>query len=144
DPAPLGALAGVLLAAHWARGGGWRSRARRVGAALALAAAAVLGTVATLRSAPALDPGEVAAMEWVRTHTRVLDVVCADDGPQSAWIPAVAGRAVESRPPSGGPARGGPCAVSMAFSGVEGPRAIAGAVAFRSASSVVWTNDGKR
>jgi hypothetical protein len=39
---------------------------------------------------------DLAAMGWIASHTRPLDLVCNDYGSPGLWVPAIAGRAISS------------------------------------------------
>jgi hypothetical protein len=141
---PLVALAGVLAAVHGRRRGWLRRSLPRTWASVLIAIAAVRGIATTARTPSSLDAGQVAALEWVHTHARLLDAVCAPEHPDAAWIPAIAGRAVHVRRAADPRSHRG-CAVTIAFSGrAPAPAVARGAVVFESGSSVVWTNDGNR
>jgi hypothetical protein len=96
---------------------------------------------------PASDftPDDMAAMAWIRDHTRPLDVVCAPEVPAARWIPAVSGRATTVSLRPGWPRPGGPCAVRISLSGRLPPGAReAEAASFRAGSAAVWTNSENR
>ncbi|MCU0241504.1 MAG: hypothetical protein MUF51_03670 [Vicinamibacteria bacterium] len=70
--------------------------------ALALAALCALGfrhDWAALRAAQPLTADDLAAMAYIRAHTRAHDVICsAEDAAASHWVPAIAHRSVRFPP----------------------------------------------
>jgi hypothetical protein len=100
---------------------------------------------APLPASDVVTPDDMAAMTWIRHHTRPLDVVCAPEVPPARWIPAVAARATTVSLRPGWPRPDGPCAVRISLSGRLPPGAgDAEAAAFRAGSAAVWTNSENR
>jgi hypothetical protein len=82
---------------------GAASRAgRALLAAFALVGLLAAGRVAGDREAPSAEA--LAALDWLRAHTRPLDVVCAEGWVAGEWVPAIAQRASQA-------STGRPCSV---------------------------------
>ncbi|MBI3932924.1 MAG: hypothetical protein HY317_05880 [Acidobacteria bacterium] len=133
---------GLCLVAAGALSGAMVRLGRRAGdlaVRVALVVLLVLGGAEGLRAhrvageAVAIRPAHFEGMAWIRDHTGPLDVVCSDARAASAWIPAVAQRAVRPEPlpslPAGvRPARR-PCVLRLTTP--EAPREIGARVLFR-------------
>lgn len=142
--APLIALALVLVLCRMDGAAPYRARWLAPAAAAVVVALAARAVALTLSAPPAVTPGEIAAMEWIRDHTRPLDVVCAPARPEATWIPSIAGRPTTVPVAAGWPASKGECGVWIELKGARpaGPFPR-GRPAVRTATAAVWTMHGK-
>lgn len=94
---------------------------------------------------------DLAAMAWIRDHTRALEVVCNDDRTAGVWVPALAQRGISSpKTPFfyadevRRSAEGRPCALSYAsdrwFFGPPAPQRLRGRVVFESGAVRILQN----
>ncbi|HEV7499271.1 MAG TPA: hypothetical protein VGQ33_04665 [Vicinamibacteria bacterium] len=136
----------VLLGALAARAGGRASSIPWISAAGALlfVAAAAHAVHAAVTADATASTGEIAAMVWMREHTRPLDVVCAPNVAPARWIPAVAARATDVER-SEGSTVAAPCAAWIALRGVAPSSApTREPPAYQSAEARVWTTSQGR
>jgi len=100
---------------------------------------------AALPTSDLVTPDDMAALTWIRDHTRPLDVVCAPEVPAARWIPALAARATTVALRPGWPRLDGACAVRLSLAGLLPPGAPDGeAASFRAGTAAVWTNSEKQ
>jgi hypothetical protein len=145
SPAPLVALALVLVLCHVDRRAP-RYRRWVTAAAVAVTIVAVARAVATTSAArDAVTAGEIAAMEWIRDHTRPLAVVCAPPRPAARWIPSLAERRTTVPVASGWPAARGECEVWIQLAEAAPPGRLPSlSPALRTPTAAVWTTSQNR
>jgi hypothetical protein len=114
--------------------------------ALLLAGAGVraLPRAAASRDEAGPDPDGLAALFWIRGHTRPLDLVCAPKMEAARWIPALAARPSDVPVRDGWPAAAGPCRAWISFGGRVGEGFPTGPSAYASAGARVWTTSQMR